>query len=159
MTTAQDILDIVQAGIEPGEPADTILAYLKARDGKTLTARDLPKLTAACGQEIRFRRIAGMVHLTWGDYKNEKSLLVAYTDKAPTIDAHTIEHRFNTCWFSARLERNAQRATVTPELAAKCADAIDRLKQAQADLEALFAYGEPLAVAQYEIKRARGLDK
>lgn len=159
MITANDIRAIVESNIEPSEPADSILAYLKKNNGKKLTARDVTKMREASGDAtIDIRKTAGMTYIEWGNYTRTGgnkggSILIAYTEAAPTIDATWVEER-NPAHFSARVERNEQRAKVLQNAypLSVAAEAINKLREARATLESLTAYGEgPLAADRYAI--------
>ncbi len=144
--------------MEPAEPQGAILAYLKGREGKTLTKRDLPALQAI-DPTIRFRKIAGMTYIEWGSYDGNRSmreggsLLIAYTEGACAINAAWVEEH-NTAWFSASVARNAERKAALDNAAVlrECAAAIDACNAAVKTIKALIAYGAPLNVVQFDIE-------
>ncbi len=157
MTTTEKKIRAMLADLEPSEPQNKILAYLKAHDGKKLTARDLPALKEI-DPTIRFYTIAGMHHIEWGAYTRTEghaggSLLTAYTTGAPTIDAAFVE-KHNLAWFAASVERNEERRKALADDATikRAATAVDALHKAQATIKELTDYGCPLAVVQHKIR-------
>jgi hypothetical protein len=168
---ASDIRNLVEQSIESSEPQGKILEYLKARDGKTLTRRDEPKLREFCGDSsIRFYHSArNLCYLEWGGYERSGgheggALFLAYTDGAPKIDAKFVEER-NAAYFSAARERNEARKSVLAQGAfafEDCAGAINALQEARERLARLFAFGDgPLAADRYRIEeyaKSLGID-
>jgi len=169
--TGQQIRALYESTIEDTTMPRAILAYLKERNGKTLTERDVPKLKARTGDpDIAIRKVAGMTNLEWGTYSRTGgnkggSLLVAYTSGAPTIDAAWIEER-NAAYFAAADERNARREKMLGGFGSAfdaCAEAITKLAEAKAALaKVLTDYEAPLYEARFAIrkhaKEALGLD-
>ncbi len=157
-TTAKDIAALVTAGIEDEETPARFLAYLKTREGKKLTKRDLPALQAI-DSEARFYSVAGMTSLEWGGYGNRRnspkyggSILLTYGDMV--CDTAKIQ-RLNTCYWPAAGERNAERRKVLADTAtlSVCADLINTINKARAALEAMVDYGGPLYVERTSIEK------
>lgn len=156
--TVESIRGLVESRIEKAEPQTAILAYLRERNGKTLTKRDLPKLKLIDGT-IDFRTVAGMFYIEWGGYSRTNgnaggSMLIAHHTGAPTIDADMIEHRHNPGLFAAREERNAQRAKALADVETlqRVADALNAKMAAERVLAEAFAYGAPLSPDEYHIR-------
>jgi hypothetical protein len=107
-----------------------------------------------------------MTNLEWGGYSRTGgnqggSLLIAYTEAAPVIDAAWIEDR-NPAYFSARVERNEARTKALKD-ASEClkdcdtftraAVAINQIKAYRAQLAELIGYGGPLHEIRFEITK------
>lgn len=169
----KDIAQLTEASIEPTEPWDTILTYLRSIDGKKLTKRDIPKIEALTGPiRLYIREEYGNLYLAWwrptttGTYAGgewdtltiDRGGMKGGTSR--TIDAAKIE-RDNACHFAAKYERNAKRAQLLATYDARtfgqshpfvaAADAMKRLAQATKDLEDLT--DGPLSVIRYELAK------
>lgn len=162
--TADNLRAIMADGMEPAEPAGAILAYLKQRDGKKLTKRDETELKGL-DPDLRITKRAGMTNIEWGGYgrtggNQGGSLLIAYTEAAPVIDAVWIENR-NTWAFAARVERNNARTHVLshPQTAdsdnvfTEAAEAINMINHYRALLESMTEYGGALHEIRSEISK------
>ena len=107
--TYKDIVEMIKGRMEPTEPADTILRVLKENDGKHLDKRFNQKLQHATGDKsVHIVHQYGMVDIVWGPHGDSRSIVIAYTDGCPTIDAAKIKEN-NPAYFDARDSRNAER--------------------------------------------------
>ena len=157
MVTAEQIQAFIRERAEPTLPFDSILAYLRRYNGKKLTKRDETRMQAEIDPSIEIRHTAGMVYIEHGGYSRSKgnaggSILVAYCDGAPTIDAEWVEKR-NPHAFSARDERNAKRAAISRELCERLAAAINQLQAAKKEIATLVEYGGPFDSDCYAIRK------
>ena len=139
------IAEIIQANMEPAEPAAAILAFLKANDGKRLTKVHRDKLREQLGtNELHLNYTAGMTHIEWGTYTERRegtgggSLLVSYATKNVVIDAAWVEEN-NAAYFAARVKRNEKRQAMLDDtdLLDRIQQAIDAYNKAKADLDAV----------------------
>jgi hypothetical protein len=160
-----DLRALLVMAAEPAEPADSILAYFKARAGGTWSKHDLGKLQNALPEyNIKLRHIAGMTSLEWVGEHGGMSLLCAYTDRERSfvIDPDfLLDH--NLAHFTARDARNAVRRALlsNPEQLAQAQHDIDAWKFAKVVLDeararmahAWFGYGMPLSQDQYGLER------
>jgi hypothetical protein len=167
--TASDVSEFLSDNTEPDTP-DRLLQALKAEHGKRITTRLAAKMP---GGPWRIRRQYGMTHLEnagfWGNQEireNGVSLLLGHFVDTRPLDATTIEE-LNTCYFSARRQRNHARmeARNTRETLQTAADAINGVIKARAELRRagdelakLTAHGEALDADKYALKRAMGDD-
>lgn len=124
------------------QQAGAILAVLQQHNGKKLTRRLEPALTAAAGEPVRLVQQYGMTTLQsetyWrSDANGGVRLTLGYGDNMPVIDADAVEER-NVAYFSAADARIAERETFLagagPELVDAAAEA---LRQAQAAYKGL----------------------
>ncbi len=156
-TTAKAIIKLIYDRIEDTETPRRFLDYLKTREGKKLTKRDLPALQAI-EKNARFRSIAGMTSLDWGGYGRHDieghggSLLLTHGDMV--CDSAKVE-RLNTHFWPGAIERNEKRAKAladTKTLEA-CAKLVDTINEATAALQKLVEYDGPLDVARSDIEK------
>lgn len=113
--------DIIRSNIEPNEPADSILAFLRTIEGKKITQRHVEKLREQLhNQDVRLRKQYGMTFLHWS---KDDSLLLDHSETNVTIDIDRI-FRHNAAYYSARDERNAVRRQALAQ-PAKC-DELDK---------------------------------
>ncbi len=119
------------------QQAGAILAVLQQHNGKKLTRRLEPALTAAAGEPVSIVQQYGMTTLQsetyWkSDANGGVRLTLGYGDNMPVIDADGVQER-NIAYFSAADDRIAERETFLagagPELVDAAAEA---LRQAQA---------------------------
>lgn len=151
--------DMIQAKMEDTATPDAILAYLKTREGKPITKRDVDKLKESLGDStIYLSTRYGMTHLEWGNYhasggRKGGSLLLAYQDKNVRIDSSFVE-AMNACYYAAARERNAQRAAVlaNPELIARLATAMREHDESVRTIGELTGWDKPFHVARFEIR-------
>lgn len=162
MISAEMLRAVYESGMEDTKIPEKILAYLATKDGKKLTARDEPHLKQI-EPECYIRKSAGMTTICWGGYHRSGgnqggSLLIAYAEGAPTIDAKWVEER-NPAYFSAAKERNAKRQAIladpkSAEVFAELAAAIDdTIKARDAIKRTLTDYEAPLHEARYNIRK------
>lgn len=117
-TTRQILQDEHNAETSQIEIAERMLTVLKRTDGKKLTRRVLKPIEDSIGQKCYLDQDYGMIHLkTWayvrGEFKsgNAVSLTIPRVwgeSTLPDIDVDAIRE-YNTCYFSAAVERNAIR--------------------------------------------------
>jgi hypothetical protein len=165
--TREYVQNKLAAEMESDEP-DTVLAVLKAHDGKPITKRLLAKLPG--GEERwRLRQTAGMTNLEDRDYLHSQgnrglSFLMAYALTSVRIDAAWVE-KHNPAYFDGRRERNRMRTAAigSPEACRHFADTLTayarakaKLDQAAADLERLTGFGSPFSPDQYDWERVCG---
>jgi hypothetical protein len=172
-TIEQQLRDILTKGMEPTEPADTILKVLREHNGRLLTTRIEPILQKATGDmEIRLRRRYNMTLIEWGGYGqsggHHGGALICYnSESAFVIDAADIEER-NPAHFSARHERNARRARMlaSPSLMSQMARmchrvevAVSELNTATDDLKEWIGYERAFGDDSTAIEQMVGLKK
>jgi hypothetical protein len=128
------------------QQAGAILAVLQQNNGKKLTRRLEPALTAAVGEPVSIRQHYGTTTLETATYWRSDAnggvrLNVGRGDNLPEIDAEGIRDH-NIAYFSAADARIQERenflAGAGPELVDAAAEA---LRQAQAAYKALAAPG------------------
>jgi phage FluMu gp28-like protein len=145
--------------MEPTEPADTILRVLQENNGKRLDNRFNQKLQDATGDpHVRIVHQYGMVDIIWNE--GHSSIVIAYTDGCPTIDAAKIKEN-NPAYFDARDKRNAERQELLTEnpngtykygtLFLRIASTINRFISAEADLRSMLAEDQ-LQIIEYSLK-------
>lgn len=152
----QCILALVEDTIEDTRIPDAIAVHAGKRAGKPVTKVDAKALTDELGIEIRIRRQYGMTHVSWGPYVAEQSILLAHTDTGVCWPTSAALQEKNPAYFRARDERNAQRKVILGErreLAAQAAAAVVKLREAQAELEALIEFDAPLHIVRFDIKK------
>ncbi len=139
------VREIINQAIEPNEPADSILAFLKANDGKRVDKRLIDKIAAETGDEtIRLDKAHGMTRIEWGGWrryggKEGGQLLLSHSDKNVVVDAAWVEEK-NPAEFRARDERNAKRQQVTDEECSHLDEAIYLFKAARNKVRTMLAY-------------------
>lgn len=157
--TAESLRATLIAGREDTTIPRALLAFFQANEGKTLTARMLPKL-AAIAPDARIVKAYGMTNVQWGGYGRTQgnqggSFLIAHTEAAPTIDPVRIED-MNRGYLSAADERNeARRRTLDTQghVFQQAADAINALRNAQATIDNLIDYGGDLYEMRSEVTK------
>lgn len=150
MITSHDIKSLIHAGNEDTSTPQAVLDYLKTRNGKTLTKRDLPALRAIV-PSARIHIIAHMTHIEWNDHGR---ILIAHGSGAPTIDAEWIESHNAHCFEAAR-ERNEKRATALKDASTHqtCAHLVNLINDSQAALNELIGHDGPLYTERCEIEK------
>lgn len=128
---ASRIRSLIEQGIEPGEPQESILAFLQAMDRKKITNIHLRRMRDRIDTSIRLRKQAGMTCIEWGGYGQTEgikggSLLLAYTTVNVTVDANFVLNQ-NPAYYSASVLRNAVRQA---HLEPSSSHQIDRLASA-----------------------------
>lgn len=155
------IREVILANIEPTEPQDTILAWLKANaDGQRITERHIEKLRKVTGNNsIRLRKNFGMTHIEWDrDKGSPGSLLLAHKTVNVVIDADEIREK-NPAYFSALAERNTVRQqTLQDEKAiAELERQIGIFKEARDYIRQATEYGAPFNHDRFAIEEAFGI--
>jgi hypothetical protein len=156
--TAEDVRSLVASHWEDDTP-DKILAVFQANEGKRWSKRILAKLPGG-EAEWSIRQVAGMTNIVDRDYyryegRQGYSFLVHYDsdEGREYISAQRLQDR-NTCYFSARRERNALRleAKNAAVLCARVAITLNAVASARRALAAaekafdeLTGYGEPFS--------------
>jgi uncharacterized protein (UPF0147 family) len=160
-TIEQQILTLLMSSIEDTRVPDAIAAHADKRAGKPVTKTDAEQLEAQIGIPVRIRRQYGMTHVSWGTYKEERSILLAHSESNVRWPTGEELRKKEPAYFGARDYRNAARKKLLQEHVAiadqsaicRAASAIAKLREAQAELEKLVEYGEPLHVVCYDVQK------
>jgi hypothetical protein len=161
MTIEQQILTLLVSSIEDTRVPDAIAAHADKRAGKPVTKTDAEQLEAQLGVPVRIRRQYGMTHVSWGTYKEERSILLAHSESNVRWPTGEELRKKEPAYFGARDDRNAARKKLLQEHVAiadqsticHAARAIAKIREAQAELEKLVEYGEPLHVVCYDVQK------
>lgn len=169
-----DVLKTLAAQRESDEP-DTILDILKQHDGKRLTVRLLDKLPGG-PDRWRITHSASMTYIQEHKYgrtggREGYCFFMAYATTSVVIDVKYIEEK-NTCYFSARRERNAKRDAILNDKVNKTQIAMSISVRINAVLHARMmladalrglgeytAHGEMLSPDQYVWEALAGAEK
>ncbi len=107
--------ELIESRMEPTEPQNSILALLKAREGKRIDKRLIAMLnTAVPGHDIRLSLQYGMAKIAWGGWGLYDSgdvggaLFLSGGTKNLCVNTADILER-NCAYFSALVERNEKR--------------------------------------------------
>ena len=146
--------------------AEKMLSVLQQYEGKKLTRRVLPKLSAALGQDVILNDYtAGLLYLETEAYRRDREgcgfdAVKLFIPTAmgqttlPVIDCEQIRER-NSCYLEAAIERNFRRdaelASTFPEM---CDDAANAYRKAEAELEQLTEYPCP---DRHQIQKQAGM--
>lgn len=163
-TIEQQILTLLVSSIEDTRVPDTIAAHADKRAGKPVTKTDAEQLSTQLGVPVRIRRQYGMTNVSWGTYKEERSILLAHSESNVRWPTGDELRKKEPAYFGARDERNAARRRLLQEHASprdadaasticRAASAIAKIREAQAELEKLVDYGEPLHVVCYDVQK------
>jgi hypothetical protein len=160
----QQILTLLVSSIEDTRVPDAIAAHADKRAGKPVTKTDAEQLSAQLGVPLRIRRQYGMTHVSWGAYNEERSILLAHSESSVRWPSGAELREKEPAYFGARDERNAAREALTteyfhpghhtnPSVIERAAKAIAKLREAQAELDKLVEYDEPLHVVRYDVEK------
>lgn len=158
-STEAKVRSVIESSMEDTAKPDAILAYLKAREGKPITKRDVDKLRELLSDPtIYLSTRYGMTHLEWGGYYTSGGnkggcLTIASEDKNVRIDSARIEER-NIAYFAAAKDRNAKRVSMLADDdgVRTLAEAIDAHNDAVKTIKGLTAWDEPFYVARFYIE-------
>jgi hypothetical protein len=176
--TAGKVRDIIAQDWESDLP-DRVIDALRPFDGKNISTRILSGLPALPnGATWRLVRHYGWTCLQTSSYgtmqgyadKTSLDLILARSEKSVPLDLNYVAGKIplsgtlgeNCAYFSARVERNADRLTAmndgelckrTAEALNRYAEAIAALESARAGLDALTEYVEPLHPMKYDLRR------
>lgn len=139
--TYQNIRQKLMAEMEPAEPAETLMRVLVENEGKRLDKRIEKKLQDAIGDPyLRISKECGMTSILTTEYRNTHGnkgvrLYVSHSLSCDPIDSADIRKR-NTCYFSAREERNkAREELLKTTIPGSIQSAVERYEAAKAELD------------------------
>lgn len=157
--TSYDLAAVLRTRMEQDSKPARIIKCLDPYDGQPLTSEFTLAIRQAA--EVPSLRIRGMLGPTYFEWTERLgvigTLLIADSvDSAPVIINIAGIVNKNAADLAARELRNRARSRVLedPDLMAECAEAINAFKQAEAKLNRLLSYPEPLYHDAFALKEA-----